>query len=354
MASPGQPTPCRNRRHRLMRRLHRARGNPRLLALGGLLLCGGVWLATLLPQPQPLEGTLEATAIRFTLPPSLPEEGVPFLGLALRSLSLSSLSEDEPLRVTISGQTLELAEGNSLTLQASAPKPGPGQVLFLQMRLPAGARLRELRADGARERELRLELRPPDNDANLPPVSLVITPNQPLQVRLSEPDAATPTVPTSEFSPVVKGPVQLRLQPMDTREGVAFEPALPVRNLTLDAETPSLFNGTPLIRSSLRSGELHLGRREPLKLRPDQVLLIQPPGVNELTDLRLLPDGTTFALAVVGESTALSSGLSRKHPTTVVQGTSLSRFLNPEQIAGFYGVLAGAASIALLVLFRVD
>lgn len=356
MPPPGLPAPWRNRWKAPFRWLYQAQRRRLRLPLGGLLLCGGVWLLTLVPARQPLEGTLEATSISFSFPAAVQKDGVPLLGQALRSLSLVSLSGGEPLQVTISGRTLELADGDSLTLEAPQQKGGPGPVLYLGLRVPGGAQVRHLQASGSGERELQLDVLPPAVDASGASVSLEITPDpgRPLQARLSAPDGPAPAVPTAQFSALVRGPVQLRLTPSDPGKAIVFEPALPMRNLSLDVEQRSLFDGSPLLRSSLRGGELHLGQREPLKLRPDQFLTIQPPGVNELADLQLAPKGNSFSLAVVGESTALSAGLSRRHPSTVVQGTVLSHYLSPEQITGFYGVLAGMASTLLLVLFNVD
>lgn len=354
MTPPGLPAPWRSRWKAPFRWLYLTKRHRIRLPLGGLLFCGGVWLVTLVPARQPLEGTLEATSISFSLPAAVQKDGAPLLGQALRSLSLVSLSGGEPLQVTIGGRTLELADGDSLTLEAALQEGGPGPVLYLGLRAPGGAQVRHLQASGSGERELRLDVLPPGGDARRASVSLEITPDRPLQARLSTPDGPAPAVPTALFSTHIKGPVQLRLIPSDPGKAIVFEPALPVRNLSLNVENRSLFDGSPLLRSSLRAGELHLGQREPLKLRPDQFLTIQPPGVNELADLQLPPKGSSFSLAVVGESTGLSAGLSRRHPSTVVQGTVLSHYLNPEQITGFYGVLAGMASTLLLVLFNVD
>ena len=90
---------------------------PRWRSLGVLVLFAIVGGVTALPQQQPLEGTLEATAISFTVPPTLQGEGAPFLGLALRSLSLQSLGEGGPLRVKMNRETLDLDQNGSLTLE---------------------------------------------------------------------------------------------------------------------------------------------------------------------------------------------------------------------------------------------
>lgn len=348
------PSPCRKRLQSAWRWLRNARRDRHWLSLGGLVLCAGVWVVTVMPRTQPLEGTLEATAINFSLPPALPVEGLPFLGLSLRSLTLSSVEGTEPARIRIGDTNLTLADGDSLTLEAAAPRPGKEPVLFAQVRLLAGARVRQLQAVGSGERELSMELRPPAHDDNQAPVALAITPGQPLRARLSRGNTQAPSVPPSEFSPRLRGALVLRLLPLEPDKAVVFEPALPVRDLALEAESPSLFDGSKLIRSSLRQGELHLGLREPLQLRPDQVLTMHPPGVNELTDLRLQAKGSSLVMAVVGESTGISAGLSRKHPTVLVSGTVLSRFLSPEQIAGFYAFLGAMAGAALLVFLKVD
>ena len=67
----------------------------RRLPLAGLGLCLGAWWLTQLPYRQALEGTLEATALSFRIPAALPGSGEPFLGLALRSLSVSGLNDGE-------------------------------------------------------------------------------------------------------------------------------------------------------------------------------------------------------------------------------------------------------------------
>lgn len=71
-----------------------------------------------------------------------------------------------------------------------------------------------------------------------------------------------------------------------------------------------------------------------------------------LTSLRT--DQDQLALEVVGQTQRIRSGLSLQHPTTVQQGTLLSRLLTPEQISGFFGFLAGVMSSLLLSLLKGD
>jgi hypothetical protein len=142
----------------------------------------------------------------------------------------------------------------------------------------------------------------------------------------------------------------LRLQRANPNRAVVFESNLPVAEVKFTSERQSLFDQTPITVSTLRSGTLHLGRQAPLNLRPDQFLQIDPPGIAVLTSLRT--DQDQLALEVVGQTQRIRSGLSLQHPTTVQQGTLLSRLLTPEQISGFFGFLAGVMSSLLLTLFK--
>ena len=133
---------------------------------------------------------------------------------------------------------------------------------------------------------------------------------------------------------------------------MVFERNLPVQEVQFTTQRQSLFDQSPLTFSTLRSGTLHLGRMVPLNLRADQFLQIKPPGIAVLTSLR--SDQNQLAVEVVGETDQIRSGLSQKHPTTVLSGTLLSRHLSPDQISGFFGFLVGVISSLVLTFFKGD
>ncbi len=133
------------------------------------------------------------------------------------------------------------------------------------MRLPLGVQVRHLQASGSGGRELRMELHPPGGDARQPSVSLEITRTLPTPCKLASVGrmARPQRCPPPRFSTFVKGSLQLRLTPSDAGKAIEFESAPPIQDISLDVEMRSLFVGSPLIRSSLRAGELHLGQRAP-------------------------------------------------------------------------------------------
>jgi hypothetical protein len=162
--------------------------------------------------------------------------------------------------------------------------------------------------------------------------------------RLSAPDA--------QFRLPLAGSTRLRLQRALPDRPVVFERNLPVQEVQFTTERKSLFDQTPITFSTLRSGTLHLGRMEPLSLRADQFLKIEPPGIAVLTSLRA--EQRQLAVEVVGETDQIRNGLSQKHPTSVLYGTLLSRHLSPDQISGFFGFLVGVISSLVLTFFKGD
>ena len=154
--------------------------------------------------------------------------------------------------------------------------------------------------------------------------------------------------PEAEFPLSLPGAVRLRLQRVEAKSTMVFESNLSVKDVQFRSERSSVFDQSPISLSTLRSGTLHLGRQEPLTLRPDQFLHLDPPGIGVITSLRAEPG--QLAVEVVGATARIRSGLSLQHPTTDLTGTLLSRHLSPDQITGFFGFLAGVIS-SLVVRF---
>jgi hypothetical protein len=337
-------------------------------ALLGLGLCGLAWGVAMAPLRQPLEGALRVSALSFVLQGN---EGEPngqlqgFLALPLRSLSIKGQGDGAAgpsLELPLSGQSLALTGGSALILSAAAP-----DTLGMRIALPPGTRIKNLQLEG--KDQLVLDLLPPRQGARgqgAPPgaaAELTITPPiaeaSPgrasaggLQAVFQQPGSAAKriTPPQAEFRLPLAGPTRLRLQRADPKSQTVFESNLPVGDVQFISEGSSLFDQSPITLSTLRAGTLHLGRQQPLSLRPDQFLRLDPPGIGVITSLRA--DQGQLAVEVVGETARISSGLSLEHPTTVLQGTLLSRQLSPDQISGFFGFLAGVISSLVLTLFK--
>ena len=337
-------------------------------ALLGLGLCGLAWGVAMAPLRQPLEGALRVSALSFVLQGN---EGEPngqlqgFLALPLRSLSIKGQGDGAAgpsLELPLSGQSLALTGGSALILSAAAP-----DTLGMRIALPPGTRIKNLQLEG--KDQLVLDLLPPRQGARgqgAPPgaaAELTITPPiaeaSPgrasaggLQAVFQQPGSAAKriTPPQAEFRLPLAGPTRLRLQRADPKSQTVFESNLPVGDVQFISEGSSLFDQSPITLSTLRAGTLHLGRQQPLSLRPDQFLRLDPPGIGVITSLRA--DQGQLAVEVVGETARIRSGLSLEHPTTVLQGTLLSRQLSPDQISGFFGFLAGVISSLVLTLFK--
>jgi hypothetical protein len=335
------------------------RPDPR--AVLGLGLCGLAWGVAIAPQRQPLEGALRASALGFVLQPppeqaSGPAQG--FLAVSLRSLSIKGLGAGEPLLLPFRGQRLLLDGGRDLSLTAPATEP-----LELRLALAPGTRVENLQLEG--KDQLVLDLIPPRAAASasaadqatagltiIPPAGPADGSGSALQALYQEPGmpARRLSAPEAQFRLPLAGATRLRLQRTVPDRPVVFERNLSVQEVRFTTERQSLFDQSPLTFSTLRSGTLHLGRMEPLNLRADQFLQIEPPGIAVLTSLR--SEQNQLAVEVVGETDQIRSGLSQKHPTTVISGTLLSRHLSPDQISGFFGFLVGVISSLVLTFFK--
>lgn len=335
------------------------RPDPR--AVLGLGLCGLAWGVAIAPQRQPLEGALRLSALGFVLqtPPEQASGAVQgFLAVSLRSLSIKGLGTGEPLRLPFRGQRLPLDGGRDLSLTAPAAEP-----LELRLALAPGTRVENLQLEG--KDQLVLDLIPPRAAASaadqaaaeltiIPPAGPADGSGSALQALYQEPGrpARRLSAPEAQFRLPLAGATRLRLQRAVPDRPVVFERNLPVQEVQFTTQRQSLFDQSPISFSTLRSGTLHLGRMEPLNLRADQFLQIEPPGIAVLTSLR--SDQNQLAVEVVGETDQIRSGLSQKHPTTVLSGTLLSRYLSPDQISGFFGFLVGVISSLVLTFFKGD
>lgn len=337
------------------------RPDPR--AVLGLGLCGLAWGVAIAPQRQPLEGSLRASALSFGL--QTPEGGASrspqgFLVVRrVRSLTIREAGQAGPLVVPFRGQRLSLAAGRALAFSASAAEP-----LELRIALPPGTRVQTLQPEG--KDQLVLDLLPPAATmAEGGAAELTVIPplggtrpeaSGPVGLQVVYQESGQPprrlTAPEAQFMLPLAGGTRLRLQHSDPSTPLVFEPNLRVSELQFTSQRQSLFDQSPLTFSTLRSGLLHLGRMDPLSLRPDQFLQIDAPGITVLTSLRA--EQGQLALEVVGETQRIRSGLSQMHPTTVLQGTLLSRYLSPAQISGFHGFLVGVISSLVLTLFKAD
>jgi hypothetical protein len=330
-------------------------------AVLGMGLCGLAWGVALAKNRQPLEGALRLSALGFTLQPPPEEASGPaqgFLAASLSSLTIKGLGTGEPSLLPFSGQRLALGGGSGLSLIASTAEP-----LELRIALSPGTRVKNLQLEG--KDELVLDLLPPRPGSAaaspaqaatdltiIPPAGPAVANSQPLQAVFQEPGrpARRLSPPDTQFRLPLAGAMRLRLKRAIPQRPVVFERNLPVRDVQFTTVRQSLFDQTPITFSTLRSGNLHLGRMEPLSLRADQFLQIKPPGVAVLTSLR--SEQSQLAVEVVGETDEIRSGLSQKHPTSVLSGTLLSRHLSPDQISGFFGFLAGVISSLVVTFFK--
>jgi hypothetical protein len=330
-------------------------------AVLGLGLCGLAWAIAVAPSRQPLEGALSVRALGFTLQSPSEGAGGPVQGLlavSLRSLSIKGLGTGEPSLLPFSGQRLPLNGGREISLIASSAEP-----LELRIALSPGTRVDNLQLDG--RDELVLDLLPPRAGSSgasaeqavgeltiIPPEGPAVANSQPLQALFQEPGRPERRLspPDTQFRLPLTDATRLRLQRALPERPVVFERNLPVREVLFTTERQSLFDQTPITFSTLRSGTVHLGRMEPLSLRADQFLQIQPPGITVLTSLR--SEQSQLAVEVVGATDQIRSGFSQKHPTTVVSGTLLSRHRSPDEIKGFFGFLVGAISSLVLTFFK--
>jgi len=317
-----------------------------------------------LPQPQPLEGALKATALSFQVaskgPAGAPAQG--FLAIPIQALVISGLLEGPSLRVPFRGLPLNFETGGVLELYSTKSAP-----MQFALALPAGILVENLHFEGSDH--LIFDLLPASaaksDEAEQPEIALtppvaaypaegVPASAEPLKAVFKEPGHNDQHLnsPKATFRLPLNGATRLRLRLADVKAITVFEPNLLVQKVMFSIKKRSVFDQSDIRFSTLRSGSLHLGRQEPLTLRPDQFLNIDPPGIGELTDLRAV--NGLLAVGVVGETRSIRTGLSPASPTTVLQGTLLSRHLSPAQINGFHGFLAGVMSSLLLMLFKGD
>ena len=332
-------------------------------SLLGLGLCGLAWGVAMAPQRQPLEGALKVSALSFVLQGPSGDATASYQGfliVSVRRLTIKGLDDGaagSPRVVQLSGQRLPLTGGSALSLSATA-----ADSLGMRIALAPGTRIENLQQEG--KDELVLDLLPPRQGASsgaaaeltiTPPIAEAASGPAPaggLRVVFQQPGRAARRIvaPQAQFPLHLAGPTRLRLQRAHPKTPEVFESNLPVRDVQFISEVRSLFDQSPITFSSLRSGSLHLGRQQPLSLRPDQFLRIDPPGIGVITSLRA--EQGQLAVEVVGETARIRSGLSLQHPTTDLQGTLLSRQLSPDQISGFFGFLAGDMSSLVLTLFK--
>jgi hypothetical protein len=108
MTLPGLPASGRTRRRpvRWLGSLAQTFNPWALVVL--LLALGGLWLVAAMPVRQPLEGTLQTTALSFQLRAAIP--GV--LAVPVRGLVLSGLDGGPPLSFSLKGEALRLRTGD--------------------------------------------------------------------------------------------------------------------------------------------------------------------------------------------------------------------------------------------------
>ena len=195
--------------------------------------------------------------------------------------------------VPFRGQRLPLAGGSALAFTASRAEP-----LELRIALPPGTRVENLQPQGQDQPVLDLlppaARRPGAGGAELsviPPVpgltpqaSGAAGPQVVFQEPAKPPKRLSP--PEAQFTLPLAGAARLRLERSEPTTPVVFEPNIHVSEVQFTTQRQSLFDQSPLSFSTLRSGTLHLGRLEPLSLRADQFLRIEPPGIAVLTSLR--------------------------------------------------------------------
>lgn len=333
-------------------RLHHA---PR--ALLGLGLCGLFLWVSMTPQRQTLEAALKVSALSFVLQDPGGNDTVSYQGflvVSARSLTITGLGDGV---VLLSGQSLPLKGGNALSLSVTA-----ADSLVIKFALAPGTRIENLQQEGTDE--LVLDLLPPRHGATSGAAAqLVITPPSQeaspgrapagaLQAKFQQPNRAAEEIvpPQADFPLYPKGPIRLRLQRASPMTPMVFESNLHASDVQFMRKQQSLFDQSPITLSTLLAGTLHLGRQQPLNLRSNQFLRLDPPGIGVITSLRT--DQGQLAVEVVGETARIRSGLSFQHPSADLQGTLLSRHLSPEQISAFFGFLAGVISSLVLTLFK--
>jgi hypothetical protein len=352
-------------------------------------------ILNLFPASQPFEGVLEATSVTFKTSGGGDVTGRTFLTTQFSSISLGARDVDSVglvLPVQLGGAisnafqqgvalpkleshsilSIRLSGGQNLSIGASSPGTTPIVAKFV---LPTGTKVHDLTYD-EHTSILGFGFVPPSGGEK---PTLTITPQEPLKVEI--PAGALPGIPfpssgqvsfrleTTEFSVPINAPARLRLK-LATPPGVdLFSHRLKVSEVSFEQEPRSSPDEVPIPRSTLQGGTLYLGQQEVLTLRPDQSLIIKPPGIDELNFLRvMLPQKgesptakggqssregpARLTVGVVGTSHRIAAGLSQGHPTSYREGSFLSRLLNPAQLAAVNGFLGGIASALVLSFFK--
>lgn len=333
-------------------------------ALLGLFIIIVVWVFTIVPQSQPLEGALTASALNFELGAEHTDIKATYglLAVPIKALTISGLPSGQLLQMPFRDERLNLQNGGVLELTAMGTSP-----MQFALALQSGIKVENLQPEGSDQ--LVIDLLPAKGKIRaLDQSAISLTPPPPfpsespsgdetsvygaLQAVFKEPGRTEKVLvaPDSQFSLPLVGATRLRLRMASDNNITVFEPNLSTQNVGFTTSKASLFDQAPIRLSTLRSGTLHLGRQEPLTLRQNQFLRINSPGISELTHLQI--ENGLITVEVVGETRRISTGLSPSHPTTVLQGTLLSRHLSPEQITSFYGFLAGVMSSLLLMLLK--
>lgn len=361
----------------------------------GLAGIGTLVILNLFPASQPFEGVLEASSVTFKTAGGGDVTGRTFLTTQVSSISLGALDVDSvglAFPVQLGGEIrnafqkgvalpklearpilpIRLTGGHNLSLGAPSPGTTP---IDAKLVLPTGTKMQDLTYD-EHTSTLGFGIVPLSGGEK---PTLTITPQEPVQVEI--PAGALPGIPlpssgevsfrlvTSEFSVPIKAPARLRLK-LATPPGIdLFPQRLKVSEVSFEKQSRSSSDEVPIPRSTLRGGTLHLGQQEVLTLRPDQSLIIKPPGIDELNFLRVTlpqkgesptakasqssPEGPAhLTVGVVGTSHSIAAGLSQSHPTSYRGGSMLSRLLNPAQLTAVNGFLGGIASALVLSFFK--
>jgi hypothetical protein len=372
----------------------RFRGIP--LPAIGLAGIATLVVLNLIPVNQPIEGVLEAKSVTFKTDEDGDGSERIFLNEQVASISLSALNINGNagvLPVQLAGKIdgaskqgvslkqlesldflpLQLGNGDILRLGTSAA--GTARI-GIKLVLPPGTRVRDLNYND--DTSILAFGIVPASGGEKP--TLQITPQEPVQVRISS-ARALPSIPlpssgevslrldTSEFPVPIKAPATLRLK-LSSPPGInMFPQRLDVSDVSFEEEYRPSFDEVPIIQSTLKGGTVHLGQQEVLNLRPDQSLIIKPPGIKELNFLRVTlpqkgesstakadqssPMGTaSLTVGVIGNSHEISAGLSKSHPINYRGGSLLSRLLNPAQLNAVNGFLGGIASALVLSFFK--
>ena len=363
------------------------------IGLGGIAT---LVVLNLIPVNQPIEGVLEAKSVTFKTDEGGDGSERIFLNVQASSIYLGALAlnggvralpvqlagkidgasqQGVPLKQLESLDFLPLQLGNGAILRLGTSAAGTAHI-GIKLLLPPGTRVRDLSYNNDTS-TVAFGIVPASGGEK---PTLQITPQEPVQVRISSARAlpgirlrssqeVSLRLDTSEFSVPITAPATLRLK-LSSPPGIdLFPQRLDVSDVSFEEEYLPSFGEVPIIQSTLKGGTVHLGQQEVLNLRPDQSLIIKPPGIQELNFLRVTlpqkgegstakadqssPKGTaSLTVGVIGNSHEISAGLSKSHPITYRGGSLLSRLLNPAQLNAVNGFLGGIASALVLSFFK--